>query len=44
LSSQELQEDISKTENEIKDAIGVVPKLVRPPYATINDDVVDVLD
>ncbi|CDW90981.1 polysaccharide deacetylase [Stylonychia lemnae] len=44
LSEDELQDDISKTENEIKDAIGVVPNLVRPPYATINDAVVDVLD
>lgn len=39
LSSAELETEITDSINALKDAIGVAPKLMRPPYGAVNKDV-----
>ena len=39
LSSAELETEITDSINALKDAIGVAPKLMRPPYVAVNKDV-----
>lgn len=44
LSPEEIKEEITKTNEAIKDAVGYYPNFVRPPYIDVDQSVLDCID